>query len=128
MITIIPAIDLIDGKCVRLSKGDYDTKKIYNNDPLDMAKQFEDAGIQRLHMVDLDGAREKRIINYRILEKVAAKTALDIDFGGGIQSDEDMHIAFSSGAKQVTAGSAAVNNREMTLNWLHHYGQERIIH
>jgi len=127
MITIIPAIDLIDGKCVRLSKGDYDTKKIYNNDPLDMAKQFEDAGIQRLHMVDLDGAREKRIINYRILEKVAAKTALDIDFGGGIQSDEDMHIAFSSGAKQVTAGSAAVNNREMTLNWLHHYGQERII-
>jgi phosphoribosylformimino-5-aminoimidazole carboxamide ribotide isomerase len=127
MITIIPAIDIIDGKCVRLSKGDYDTKKIYNNDPLDMAKQFEDAGIKRLHMVDLDGAKEKRVINYRILEKVAGKTSLDIDFGGGVQSDEDLHIIFSSGAKQVTAGSAAVNNREMTLNWLNHYGQERII-
>ncbi len=127
MITIIPAIDIIDEKCVRLSKGDYETKKIYNSDPIDMAKRFEDAGIRRLHMVDLDGAREKRVINYRILEKVAEKTDLDIDFGGGIQSDEDLHIAFSSGAKQVTAGSIAVKNQEMALSWLHHYGQERLI-
>ncbi len=127
MITIIPAIDIIDGKCVRLSKGDYDTKKIYNNDPLDVAKRFEDAGIKRLHMVDLDGAREKRLINYRILEKIADKTRLDIDFGGGIQSDEDLYIAFSSGAKQITAGSIAVKNRELSLSWLQKYGQERII-
>ncbi len=127
MITIIPAIDIIEGKCVRLSKGDYDTKKIYNSDPVDTAKRFEDAGIRRLHMVDLDGAREKRVINYPILEKVAAKTSLEIDFGGGIQSDEDLHIVFSSGARQATAGSAAVNNRDMTLAWLNQYGQERII-
>ena len=127
MITIIPAIDIIEGKCVRLSKGDYDTKKIYNNDPLDVAKRFEDNGIKRLHMVDLDGARLKRLVNYRILEKVAEKTSLSIDFGGGIQSNEDLHIAFSSGAKQVTAGSIAVKNRELALSWLHTYGRERII-
>ena len=127
MIEIIPAIDLIDGKCVRLSKGDYDTKKIYNNDPLDMAKQFEDVGIRRLHLVDLDGAQQKRVVNYRVLEKIVEKTSLDIDFGGGIQSDEDLHIVLSSGAKQATAGSVAVKNRKLTISWLNQYGRERII-
>ena len=98
---IIPAIDIIDGKCVRLSKGDYDTKKVYNENPLEVAKQFEDAGIQYLHMVDLDGAKAKHIVNYKVLETVASKTNLQIDFGGGLKSDEDLHIAFESGAKHT---------------------------
>ncbi|EDP95849.1 1-(5-phosphoribosyl)-5-[(5-phosphoribosylamino)methylideneamino]imidazole-4-carboxamide isomerase [Kordia algicida OT-1] len=124
---IIPAIDIIDGKCVRLSKGDYDTKKIYNESPLEVAKQFEDAGIQYLHMVDLDGAKAKHIVNYKVLEQVASKTNLKIDFGGGLKSDEDLHIAFESGAKQITGGSIAVKNPEIFTKWIQKYGSQRII-
>jgi len=124
---IIPAIDIIDGKCVRLSKGDYDTKKIYNESPLEVAKQFESAGIQYLHMVDLDGAKAKHIVNYKVLEQVAAQTNLRIDFGGGLKSDEDLHIAFESGAKQITGGSIAVKDRELFTQWIQKYGRERII-
>lgn len=112
MIQIIPAIDLIDGKCVRLTQGDYEQKKVYNENPLEVARQFEDAGITRLHLVDLDGAKEKRIINHKVLESIASKTSLQIDFGGGLQSDEDLRIAFESGAKQITGGSIAVKNRK----------------
>ncbi|PTX61563.1 1-(5-phosphoribosyl)-5-[(5-phosphoribosylamino)methylideneamino] imidazole-4-carboxamide isomerase [Kordia periserrulae] len=124
---IIPAIDIIDGKCVRLSKGDYDTKKIYNEHPLEVAKQFEDAGIQYLHMVDLDGAKAKHIVNYKVLEEVASKTNLKIDFGGGLKSDKDLKIAFESGAKQITGGSIAVNNPELFTRWIQQYGSEKII-
>jgi phosphoribosylformimino-5-aminoimidazole carboxamide ribotide isomerase len=124
---IIPAIDLIDGKCVRLTKGDYDTKKIYNEDPLEVAKAFADAGIKRLHLVDLDGAKAKKIINHKVLEKLATNTSLVIDFGGGIQSDEDIHLAFNSGARMVTGGSIAVKNPEVFERWLAIYGPEKII-
>ncbi|WP_298519031.1 1-(5-phosphoribosyl)-5-[(5-phosphoribosylamino)methylideneamino]imidazole-4-carboxamide isomerase [uncultured Kordia sp.] len=124
---IIPAIDIIDGKCVRLSKGDYNTKKIYNENPLEVAKQFEDAGIQYLHMVDLDGAKAKHIVNYKILEKVASKTNLQIDFGGGLKSDEDLHVAFESGAKQITGGSIAVKDSETFTKWIQKYGSDKII-
>lgn len=124
---IIPAIDIIDGKCVRLSKGDYDTKKIYNEHPLEVAKQFEDAGIQYLHMVDLDGAKAKHIVNYKVLEQIAAKTNLHIDFGGGLKSDEDLHIAFESGAKQITGGSIAVKDEQKFTYWIEKYGSEQII-
>lgn len=124
---IIPAIDIIDGKCVRLTKGDYNTKKIYNENPLEVAKQFEDNGIQYLHLVDLDGAKNKRIINYRILEKLAANTNLKIDFGGGIKSDLDLEIAFDNGANQVTGGSIAVSSPETFESWLNQYGSKKII-
>ena len=124
---IIPAIDIIGGKCVRLTKGDYNTQKIYNNDPLDMAKQLEDHGIQYLHLVDLDGAKSKHIINYKILEKIATKTKLKVDFGGGIKSDEDIFIAFDNGAVQVTVGSIAAQQPDLFLKWLSTYGQEKII-
>lgn len=124
---IIPAIDIIDGKCVRLSKGDYNTKKIYNESPLEVAKQFEDAGIQYLHMVDLDGAKAKHIVNYKILEQVASKTNLQIDFGGGLKSDEDLHIAFESGAQQITGGSIAVKDSDTFTKWISTYGNNRII-
>ncbi|MCH2193036.1 1-(5-phosphoribosyl)-5-[(5-phosphoribosylamino)methylideneamino]imidazole-4-carboxamide isomerase [Kordia sp.] len=124
---IIPAIDIIEGKCVRLSKGDYNTKKIYNENPLEVAKQFEDAGIQYLHVVDLDGAKAKHIVNYKVLEQIASKTNLNIDFGGGLKSDEDLHIAFESGAKQITGGSIAVKNPEIFTNWIQRYGSECII-
>ncbi len=124
---IIPAIDIIGGKCVRLSKGDYNTKKVYNESPLEVAKQFEDAGIQYLHMVDLDGAKAKHIVNYKILEQVASKTNLQIDFGGGLKSDEDLHIAFESGAQQITGGSIAVKNPETFTKWISTYGSNRII-
>ncbi len=127
MIQIIPAIDLIDGKCVRLTQGDYARKKIYNENPLEVARSFEDAGIQRLHLVDLDGAREKRIINYKVLENIATHTGLSIDFGGGLQSDEDLRVAFDSGAAQVTGGSIAVKAPEVFLSWLEKFGSERII-
>jgi phosphoribosylformimino-5-aminoimidazole carboxamide ribotide isomerase len=127
MIQIIPAIDLIDGKCVRLTQGDYQQKKIYNENPLEVAKSFEDAGIQRLHLVDLDGAKQKRIINHKVLELLATKTALHIDFGGGVQSDEMIEIAFNSGAKQVTGGSVAVKNPKLFEGWLKTYGGEKII-
>lgn len=127
MITIIPAIDIIDGKCVRLTKGDYETKKIYNDDPLEVAKSFEKAGINRLHMVDLDGAKQKHIVNSVTLDRVARGTNLQIDFGGGLKSNEDLEIAFSRGANQVTAGSIAVKNKEQVIGWLEKYGGEKII-
>lgn len=124
---IIPAIDIIDGKCVRLTKGDYATKKIYNQNPLEVAKAFEANGIQFLHLVDLDGAKSKHIVNYKILEKIATHTNLQIDFGGGLKSDEDLKIAFENGAKQITGGSVAANNPTMFLKWLEQYGAEKII-
>ena len=110
---IIPAIDLIDGKCVRLSKGDYSTQKTYNENPLEVAKAFEDFGIQYLHLVDLDGAKSKHIVNHKVLETLASKTSLSIDFGGGLKTDEDLRIAFESGAQQVTGGSIAVKQPEV---------------
>lgn len=124
---IIPAIDIIEGKCVRLSKGDYSTKKIYNENPFEVAKSFEDHAIEHLHLVDLDGAKSKQIVNYKILEQIASKTKLKIDFGGGLKSDEDLKIAFNSGASQVTGGSIAVNNPEIFEKWLSIYGNEKII-
>lgn len=127
MIEIIPAIDLIDGKCVRLSQGDYNAKKVYNEDPLEVAKMFEDAGLKRLHLVDLDGAKVKHIVNHHVLEKIATQTSLIIDFGGGVQSDEDLDIAFSSGAKMVTGGSIAVRNKPLFVSWVEKYGSDKII-
>ena len=107
MIEIIPAIDVIGGKCVRLTRGDYDTQKVYNENPLDVARAFEDVGCRRLHLVDLDGAKSKHIVNYNVLERIAGHTDLCIDFGGGLKSDDDLRIAFDSGAKMVTGGSIA---------------------
>lgn len=127
MIQIIPAIDIIDGKCVRLTQGDYNQKKEYNSYPLEIAKSFEDAGLTRLHLVDLDGARQKRIINHRVLEQIATHTRLHIDFGGGVQSNEDLDIAFNAGARQVTGGSVAVRNRPLFESWVEKYGSEKII-
>ena len=124
---IIPAIDIINGECVRLSKGDYNKKTIYSKNVLDVAKNFEDNGIQFLHLVDLDGAKENRIINYKTLEQISSKTSLIIDFGGGLKSEEDIKIAFESGAKQVTLGSVAVKNPELFLETLEKYGKEKII-
>ena len=127
MIELIPAIDIIDGKCVRLSKGDYDTKKIYNENPVEVAKEFEDFGIQYLHLVDLDGAKAKKIINQKVIENIAKNTNLIIDFGGGIRSEEDLQKAFDSGAKKVTLGSIAVVNPELCLAWLEQFGAEKLI-
>ena len=124
---IIPAIDIIDGKCVRLSKGDYSTKKIYNENPLEVAKEFEANGIQYLHVVDLDGAKSKQIVNHKILESIAVHTNLKIDFGGGLKSDKDVEIAFECGASQITGGSIAVNNPEIFEQWITKYGTEKII-
>jgi phosphoribosylformimino-5-aminoimidazole carboxamide ribotide isomerase len=124
---IIVALDILQGKCVRLTKGDYKTPEVYNNDPLDAAKEIADNGIGHLHIVDLDGAREKRIINHRLLEKICISTELRVDFGGGIRSDEDLKIAFSSGAKQVTAGSVAVKAPALFTEWLEKYGSDKII-
>ena len=127
LIEIIPAIDLIEGKCVRLTKGDYGTKKVYNEDPLEVAREFEDHGIKRLHVVDLDGAKAGHIINYRTLEKIAGKTNLVIDFGGGLKTSEDLRIAFESGAQMVTGGSIAVKNPEEFTSWITKYGAGKII-
>lgn len=124
---IIPAIDIIDGKCVRLTQGDYSQKKEYSSDPLAMARQFEDAGIRRLHLVDLDGAKQKKIVNHKVLEKIATHTQLHIDFGGGVQSDEDLQLAFESGARQITGGSIAIKNPNLFESWLAKYGSEKII-
>jgi phosphoribosylformimino-5-aminoimidazole carboxamide ribotide isomerase len=124
---IIIAIDIIDGKCVRLTKGDFSTKKIYNENPLEVARRVEDNGIKYIHLVDLDGALKKRVVNYRILEKISAATSLRIDFGGGIRSDDDLYIVFNSGARQVTVGSIAVTSRPLVLEWLSKWGREKII-
>lgn len=124
---IIPAIDIIDGKCVRLSKGDYNTKKIYNENPVEVAKLFEAHGIQYLHLVDLDGAKSSKIVNHKILEQIATQTNLKIDFGGGLKSDEDLKIAFESGANQITGGSIAVKNPDLFQEWITKYGAEKII-
>ena len=124
---IIPAIDLIDGKCVRLSQGDYTTQKVYSESPLEMAKQFEGAGIQYLHLVDLDGAKSGSIVNHKVLEQIATKTNLKVDFGGGLKSTKDATIAFESGANQITGGSIAVKNPTVFLEWLNEFGTEKII-
>jgi len=124
---IIPAIDIIGGKCVRLSKGDYNTKIIYNENPLEVAKMFEAHGIKYLHLVDLDGAKSSKIVNHKILEQIASKTTLKIDFGGGLKSDADLKIAFESGANQITGGSIAVKNREIFEKWIADYGADKII-
>ncbi len=124
---IIPAIDIIDGKCVRLTKGDYDTKKVYNENPLEVAKMFEASGIEYLHLVDLDGAKAKHIVNYKVLEQIASKTKLKIDFGGGLKTNEDLLIAFNSGARQITGGSIAVKDPKTFEGWISKYGSEKII-
>jgi phosphoribosylformimino-5-aminoimidazole carboxamide ribotide isomerase len=124
---IIPAIDIIDGKCVRLSKGDYNTKKIYNDNPLEVAKEFEANGIEYLHLVDLDGAKSKHIVNYKILKEIVLKTKLKVDFGGGLKSNEDLRIAFEAGANQITGGSIAAKNPTLFLEWLTEYGPDKII-
>jgi phosphoribosylformimino-5-aminoimidazole carboxamide ribotide isomerase len=124
---IIPAIDIINGKCVRLTKGDYFTIKVYNENPLEVAKVFENAGIKYLHLVDLDGAAANHIVNYKVLENIAKNTSLKIDFGGGIKSDEDLKVAFESGASQVVVGSVAYKNKELFLKWLEMYGDEKIV-
>ena len=124
---IIPAIDIIDGKCVRLSQGDYNSKKIYNENPLEVAKEFEDHGIEFLHLVDLDGAKSKHIVNHRVLEQIASNTSLKIDFGGGLKSDKDLRIAFESGAKQITGGSISVKEPQVFYSWLEKFGSEKII-
>ena len=124
---IIPAIDIIDGKCVRLTKGDYSTKKIYNENPLEVAKEFEASGIEFLHVVDLDGAKASQIMNYKVLEQIASKTNLKIDFGGGLKSNKDLEIAFNSGANQITGGSIAVKNSDIFESWIERYGAQKII-
>ncbi|MDC1030968.1 1-(5-phosphoribosyl)-5-[(5-phosphoribosylamino)methylideneamino]imidazole-4-carboxamide isomerase [Flavobacteriaceae bacterium] len=124
---IIPAIDLIDGKCVRLSKGDYSTQKTYSENPLEVAKAFEAHGIKYLHLVDLDGAKSKHIVNHKVLETIASKTSLKIDFGGGLKSNEDLKIAFESGAHQITGGSIAVKEPKTFEQWITTYGSDKII-
>jgi len=124
---IIPAIDIIEGKCVRLSKGDYNTKKIYNENPLEVAKNFEAHGIQYLHLVDLDGAKSKNIVNHKILEEIASKTNLKVDFGGGLKTDKDLQIAFECGAHQITGGSIAVKDPDIFKSWIQKFGSEKII-
>ncbi len=127
MIELIPAIDIIDGKCVRLSQGDYASKKVYNESPVEVAKSFEDHGVRRLHVVDLDGAKSHHIVNYKILEAIASQTNLVVDFGGGLKSDDDLRIAFESGASMITGGSIAVKDPQTFLRWIETFGCERII-
>lgn len=126
-IRIIPAIDIIDGKCVRLSKGNFKTKIIYNDNPLEVAKSFEDHGIENLHLIDLDGAKTGKIVNHKVLETIATQTNLKIDFGGGIKTSGDVKIAFESGANQITGGSVAVNDAEKFLKWIERFGPEKMI-
>lgn len=127
MIELIPAIDIIDGKCVRLTKGDYDSKKIYNEDPVAQALEFEKLGFKRLHIVDLDGAKSKHIVNDSVLRNITSATNLIVDFGGGIKTEDDIKKAFEAGASMVTIGSVAVTHRELFLQWLDTFGAERII-
>jgi phosphoribosylformimino-5-aminoimidazole carboxamide ribotide isomerase len=124
---IIPAIDIIEGKCVRLTQGDYEQKKVYNENPLEVAKQFEDAGLQRLHLVDLDGAKAGSVKNWKVLESIAGKTSLVVDFGGGIKKREDVDIVFNSGAALATIGSLAVKNEELFVQWLKEYGAAKFL-
>lgn len=126
-IKIIPAIDIIEGKCVRLSQGDYAKQKTYNENPLEVAKSFEDHGIKHLHLVDLDGAKSAKVVNWKVLESIANNTSLKIDFGGGVKSDEDIKKVFESGANQITAGSVAVKSPDKVFEWMSKYGAERII-
>ena len=127
MIQLIPAIDIIDGRCVRLSQGDYASKKVYNEDPVEVALEMEAHGITRLHVVDLDGAASHHIVNYRTLNAIAKRTNLIIDFGGGVKSDEDLRIAFENGAQMVTGGSIAITDPERFTSWIARYGAEKII-
>jgi phosphoribosylformimino-5-aminoimidazole carboxamide ribotide isomerase len=127
VIEIIPAIDLIDGKCVRLSQGDYNQKTVYNENPVEVAKMFADAGIRRLHLVDLDGAKAHHIVNHKVLERITSSTDLVVDFGGGLKSDEDLRIAFECGASMVTGGSIAVKNTDVFSSWITKFGGEKII-
>jgi phosphoribosylformimino-5-aminoimidazole carboxamide ribotide isomerase len=124
---IIPAIDIIDGKCVRLTQGDYGQKTIYNENPLEVAKEFEAAGLQRLHLVDLDGAKAGAVQNWKVLESIAANTSLVIDFGGGIKKEEDLAIVFNSGAALATIGSLAVKNETVFLEWIKKYGAAKFL-
>ena len=126
-IELIPAIDIIDGKCVRLTKGDYGQKKVYNDDPVAQAKEFEKLGMKRLHVVDLDGAKAKHIVNVDVLRGITAATNLKVDFGGGIKTDEDIEAAFSAGASLVTIGSVAVSQPDTFMKWLDRYGADNII-
>jgi len=126
MIELIPAIDIIEGKCVRLTKGDYDTKKVYG-DPLEMAQRFEDLGLKRLHVVDLDGAKSKHVVNLDTLKAITAHTSLVVDFGGGVKTDEDLEKAYEAGAKMVTVGSIAVTDPDRYLGWLQKYGADKLI-
>lgn len=127
IIDIIPAIDIIDGKCVRLSQGDYEQKKVYNENPLEVAQMFQDHGIKRLHLVDLDGAKAGHIINYKVLETIASKTDLVIDFGGGLKTDDDLRVAFECGAQMITGGSIAVKDNAVFTKWIEKYGSDKII-
>ena len=126
-IELIPAIDIIDGKCVRPTKGDYDQKKVYNENPVEVAQHFESLGFKRLHVVDLDGAKSKHIVNDGVLRAITAATSLVVDFGGGIKTEEDIEKAFDAGAAMVTVGSIAVTNPQLFLNWIEQYGAERLI-
>lgn len=127
MLKIIPAIDIIDGKCVRLTQGDYDQKKIYNENPLEVAKEFEANGIKFLHLVDLDGAKSSGIVNWKVLNAITSQTNLKVDFGGGIKSEKDLEIAFDNGANQLNIGSTAVKDKDLFLGWLEKYGSDKII-
>jgi phosphoribosylformimino-5-aminoimidazole carboxamide ribotide isomerase len=124
---IIPAIDIIDGKCVRLTEGDYSQKKIYNENPLEVALEFQDAGIRRLHLVDLDGAKAGKVINWKVLEQIATKTSLEIDFGGGIKKEEDVRVVTNSGALWATVGSIAVKDKSALLSWMEIFGAEKFL-
>jgi phosphoribosylformimino-5-aminoimidazole carboxamide ribotide isomerase len=126
-IELIPAIDIIDGKCVRLTKGDYALKKVYNEDPVAQAREFEQLGFERLHVVDLDGAKSKHIVNDKVLKAITTSTRLRVDFGGGIKTEEDIEKAFDAGAEMVTAGSIAVTHPELFLQWIERYGTNRMI-
>ena len=127
MIELIPAIDLIDGKCVRLTKGDYDTKKVYADDPVALARRFEDMGFRRLHLVDLDGAKSRHVVNDRVLRDICRRTSLTVDFGGGIKTEDDLEKVFDAGAAMATAGSIAVTDPDSVGLWIERYGAERIV-
>lgn len=127
MITIIPAIDIIEGKCVRLEQGNYEAKKVYSEDPVELAKKYEDFGFTRLHLVDLDGAKEQHVVNIKVLENIAKSTQLVIDFGGGLKTQEEVDLILNAGADMISVGSIAVKDKNLLINWLEKYGTEKII-